>query len=405
MENLHQQSIIDDNQQLIKDSYKKLSEWIDNNPYTYDVSDIKATTLLRRIIQFSQKNIVTKKLASPFFILSDKYSNVVRKFLNVQKNEFAQAKAISARAYLNEFTLYNNPQSLKKAISNLKWLEENTSPGYEYFCWGQPFDWQSRTLMPAYTPRATVTSQAVQAFLDAYEIIKDEKYLEIAISACHFFIAKLNWNKKDDNTLCFSYTSVDKFHIHNSNMLVSSGLLRTWKYSRIENFRVFGISAMQFTLKHQNKDGSWYYWAPPDKVMSRVDNYHTGFILESLVEIKNITGSISNLDFAIEKGVHYYIEQLFQNDVIPKLTNKSLYPIDIQSCAQAIITFSLFKNDPEIIDKARGIANWTIHNMQDNSGYFYYRIYKDGKIDKTAYMRWSESWMLRALSNLIKVSK
>jgi hypothetical protein len=46
MENLHQQSIIDDNQQLIKDSYKKLSEWIDNNPYTYDVSDIKATTLL-----------------------------------------------------------------------------------------------------------------------------------------------------------------------------------------------------------------------------------------------------------------------------------------------------------------------------------------------------------------------
>jgi hypothetical protein len=36
--------------------------------------------------------------------------------------------------------------------------------------------------------------------------------------------------------------------------------------------------------------------------------------------------------------------------------------------------------------------------MFDNEGYFYYRFLKNGKIDKTPYIRWSESWMLRALS-------
>jgi len=37
--------------------------------------------------------------------------------------------------------------------------------------------------------------------------------------------------------------------------------------------------------------------------------------------------------------------------------------------------------------------------MQDENGYFYYRIYKN-YVDRTPYIRWGQAWMLRGLSYL-----
>lgn len=46
------------------------------------------------------------------------------------------------------------------------------------------------------------------------------------------------------------------------------------------------------------------------------------------------------------------------------------------------------------------IADWTINNMQDEEGFFYYRKNKF-YINKIPYMRWSQAWMMLALSNLL----
>ena len=80
----------------------------------------------------------------------------------------------------------------------------------------------------------------------------------------------------------------------------------------------------------------------------------------------------------------------------------SIYPVDIHSCSQGIITFyelSDFNN--KYLDLANKIALWTIKNMQDTNGYFYYRLYKSGYMSKIPFIRWGQAWMLRALSYLI----
>ena len=47
------------------------------------------------------------------------------------------------------------------------------------------------------------------------------------------------------------------------------------------------------------------------------------------------------------------------------------------------------------------IYSWILDQLYDHDqGYFYYRLYKN-KLDKKPYIRWSESWMLRAQSYLI----
>jgi len=383
--------------------FSRLLKWIEENPLSYDVLDIKSQKIYIKIIKHSQKSRFNKIITAPFIILSEKHTNFFRKIFRVKKQIFPQANALIARSYLANYSISKEKKYLDKAIDLLNWLEKNPSKGYKNYCWGQPYNWYSRKLIPAFTPRATVTTQVANAFLDAYEITKESKYLEIAVDSCKFFINNLQWKEDVNNNICFSYTSLDNYNIHNANMLIAATLIRTWSHSKIEQFKNMGLKSMNFTISHQNENGSWFYWAPPDKIVGRIDNYHTGFILESFEVIRNYLGKNFYEDNVLNKGLEYYLKNLFDEKNIPKMTDMSMYPIDIQSSAQAIITLcTIGKRKPELNDIAIKIANWTVQNLYDDKGFFYYRLYKNGKIDKTPYMRWSESWMLRALSFLIK---
>jgi len=104
----------------------------------------------------------------------------------------------------------------------------------------------------------------------------------------------------------------------------------------------------------------------------------------------------------LNRGLEYFAHNLFLEDGLPKLRDNSIYPVDIHSCAQGIITFcELADFEPKYLKLAEKVAKWTINNMQDREGFFYYRIYKKGKVDKTPYIRWGQAWMLYALSNYI----
>ena len=158
-----------------------------------------------------------------------------------------------------------------------------------------------------------------------------------------------------------------------------------------------GIKAINFTMSHQNKDGSWYYWATPDKLIYNIDNYHTGFVLECLNICRRSLKEEYEYEEELRKGLKFYANNLFLNDGTPKIRHNSIYPIDIHSCSQGIITFyELADLEPKYLNMTKKIADWSIKNMQDKKGYFYYRIYKN-RVDKTPYIRWGKAWMLRAL--------
>ena len=76
-----------------------------------------------------------------------------------------------------------------------------------------------------------------------------------------------------------------------------------------------------------------------------------------------------------------------------------MYPIDIHSPAQFIVTLTKTEKLKENLLLADKVLNWTIKNMQDKEGYFYYQSRKYYK-NKISYMRWSNAWMYAGLSNL-----
>lgn len=379
----------------IEQSIDLLDKWIEKNGWAgYDPYDIRGTKLFLLLQRNKYINFGSNLLLNRFPMFS-------RKVFRVKGEINAKAMALFARGYLNLYKKTGHEKYLNKALFCLNWLMENPSSGYSGFCWGYPFDWQSRVFIPKGTPSGVVTSTAAHAFLDAYEILKDKKYLNISKSCCEFILNDLNVDKVDEDKICFSYTPIDNFHVHNANLFSASTLLRTYAHTKNEEYKGTGIKAINFTVSHQNEDGSWYYWAPPDKMLYHIDNYHTGFVLECLNIARRALGDEFEYEEELKRGLAFYAKKLFLDDGTPKFTNKSIYPIDIHSCAQGIITFcELSDFEPTSQKMAEKVARWTIENMQDSDGYFYYRIYKN-RGDRMAYMRWGEAWMLRGLSYLM----
>ena len=69
------------------------------------------------------------------------------------------------------------------------------------------------------------------------------------------------------------------------------------------------------------------------------------------------------------------MKTFFEKDGAPRYYDNKTYPIDIQCASQAITTLAYFSDlYPEALELAGKVAEWTIDNMQDGSGYFYYRV-------------------------------
>ena len=112
----------------------------------------------------------------------------------------------------------------------------------------------------------------------------------------------------------------------------------------------------------------------------------------------------SETNNVIRKGVAFWLENFFLGDGAPKYYDKEAYPIDIHSAAVAIAAMCELKTiDKRMLPMAMKTAKWTIENMLESQGYFYYRIRKN-RVVKTPFMRWGQAWMAYALARLI-VSK
>jgi polysaccharide biosynthesis protein VpsJ len=99
----------------------------------------------------------------------------------------------------------------------------------------------------------------------------------------------------------------------------------------------------------------------------------------------------------------YWKRTFFLPDGAPKYYNNKILPFDIQCCSQAIDTLVFFSDrDPEAVALAIKVAQWTIKNMQDPSGYFYYRRYSPSLVNKTPTLHWGQATMLCALGGLYK---
>jgi len=294
-------------------------------------------------------------------------------------------------------TTFGSTDELEKKITHLAdLLIELQSEGYSGACWGYNFDWQARggLFFPAGTPNVVATTFATYGLLDAYSILGNKNIKNTTVTAAEFVINDLSRTHKEEGFL-FSYAPrFGNNTVYNASLLASKLLARIYSITSEEDYVQASRQSVVACCNAQNEDGSWRYGEL--SIQNWIDSFHTGFNLEALYDYQKYTGDDS---FAahFDKGFQYYVDTFFLGDGTPKYYHDEVYPIDIHSPAQLLMTLykcERFDNNEEL---ARQVSSWTIENMQDESGYFYYQIKKLFK-NKIPYMRWSQAWIFCALS-------
>ncbi|MGC2528177.1 MAG: hypothetical protein WA639_10545 [Candidatus Acidiferrum sp.] len=380
----------------IAESIGRLSDWLEKHDYRgYDTFDGLNAKYLRPL------TFETKFLRTVLQQGVRRFPVNIRPLLGIPKNRSTKGMGYLARGFMRLEQATGDKSWGDKAEAALQWLIENESKGYSGACWGNHFDYQSRGFyLPKGVPTIVWTSLIGHAFLDAYDHFRKDNYLQVAVSACEHISRDLGVSAEGDS-LCISYIPTGRNEIHNANTLGASLLARTYSYTRNEAYRSLAQKAIQYTANHQRADASWYYGEGAN--VHWVDNFHTAYVLDSFKYYITATGD-DRFQGKLYAGYTYWKSVFFLPDGSPRYYDYKTLPIDIQCSSQAIDTLVFFHDqDPEGLPLALKVAKWTIENMQDRTGYFYYRRYSPWLVNKTPTLHWGQATMLCALAGLYKL--
>lgn len=372
----------------IKESIKQLQCYIENENYSgYDPYDALKSPLFNipilssnKLLRFGIQQIVKRSLIN------------LRPILKISKghNPVTLGLCVQAYGYLSQLYIERKEEYMLKAENLINELENLIASGYSGACWGYDFPWEARyTKISGYQPTVVATGIITNALFEYYKISNNQKAIELCMSSANFILKDLNRTFKN-SLFCFSYSPFDKLTVFNASMKGVRLLSQVYSVTKDDNLKQIARKAVNFVVNYQNSNGSWYYGVK--NISKSIDNYHTGYVLDCLDEYIKNTGDDS-LKESLEKGYRYYVSNYFENNGSPKFYNNRLYPVDCTSGSQSILTLTRFRNYMQ----AKRTAIHLINNMQNPTGYFYFRKYKYFT-NKSSFMRWSNAWMFCALT-------
>jgi hypothetical protein len=173
-----------------------------------------------------------------------------------------------------------------------------------------------------------------------------------------------------------------------------------------EKYRRQAEGNMYFVLESQNADGSWYY--AMDGKRSFVDHFHTCFVMKALVKIERLTGN-RDCTAAIERGVKYYVECLFDEAGLPKPFSRAprltIYRRELYDYAECINLATLLQGRfPELDKRLETVLEDITTRWQRSDGSFRSRHLLLGW-DNVPMHRWAQAQLFRSLCLLLRQAK
>jgi rhamnogalacturonyl hydrolase YesR len=324
----------------------------------------------------------------------------IRPILGVKKSRNPKGIALFARAYLFIYEKSGDQLHLQKAEKLLQWLIDNPSPGCKNLCWGYNFIWQStRFLQDIYEPNVIVSVFVGEALIHGYRVTDDQKYLTTARSVADFLIKDLPvaHETEDERAITYVLRKVQGLVV-NSQVLTGAFLAKLWKHTGEEKLLDYAIRHINFTVNRRTDYYCWYYAFPRNKSPKTHDNYHTGEIIDGMMEFFEETGDDRYLE-VYWKALDFYQKNLFETDGAPRWMSNKKYPFDIHGSAQGIITFKkASRHKADFSSQTELITYWVVKNLyREKTRDFAYRQSRWIKWNYSL-MRWCNAWMARALA-------
>lgn len=398
----------------------KFCGWLNSSGgVSYDPYDVLGTRYgrwARRV--YYRKNPLGIVLTAPLVLMEILAPHFRRLF--VSKRRYPTADAQLALAFLNLYearweTAADLPANANGHRSRIVWLNKarhlasdllkQSSQGYSGFCWGYPFDWQHvNGFMPKGTPHITATPYCYEVFARLFDITGEPEYLDVARSITAFVCRDLIDTPTGDGAAASSYTPYDRGKVVNASAYRAFVLFDAARRFDNKTCATKAERNLRFVLDSQRSDGSWLYAVdnPPEAF---VDNFHTCFVLKNLYKLNQHLES-SEVSHAVQRGYKFYRNNLIDSNGVPKTyavaPRMEIVRVEMYNFAEAITLGALFRNDiPEAFRIADELAARLVRQHQLPKGHFVTRIYRGGFRHSVPYLRWPQSQLFLALTNLL----
>jgi hypothetical protein len=325
----------------------------------------------------------------------------LRRVVGVKQARNPKGISLFARALLARHRMGGGEADAAEARQLLDWLVAHPSPSDFGTAWGYPYPWQDVGFFaPRHFPNRVVTSFVVEALLDGYETLGESRYEAAAVEAVRFLLDAPRTLSEDERRRCVSYVpdeAVD-WIVMDVSALAGAAAARLGALRGDDRLLEEAGRLVRYVVSKQTAEGAWFYAEPPSASHIRHDNYHTGFIVDSILLYGDAARS-SEFEEAYERGVEFYRARLFEPDGAPRYMSDQRWPVDVHGCAQGVLTFSLRQaRRGEGGEQAAKVLDWTVQNLWDpRSGWFYYQK-RRGFRTRIRELRWCQAWMAWAIA-------
>src|SRR5271155_3922732 len=164
----------------VKNSVLRYIAWLDGyGEVSYDFQSYYSSDLARAAKALYYKSPILGTIAvSPMVFSEALVPSAKRLFWKPQRFPIADAHYAMGFAFLSR--ALGQKKYYERAVHFLEVLKETRSPGYKHYCWGYPFNWETRrgTMWQA-TPLITTVPYVYEAFREVYQIDGDPRWREI----------------------------------------------------------------------------------------------------------------------------------------------------------------------------------------------------------------------------------
>src|SRR6266513_2027758 len=301
-------------------------------------------------------------------------------------------------AFLYEAT--GDSSQLENAIHFLTELKKSRCHGFKEYCWGYPFNWVTRNgTIKEQTPLITTTPYCYEAFLQVFKLSPREEWRLILESIARHVAADIKDFRTSEKSSSSSYTPFDRGGVINAAAYRAFLLTSAATVFCNEEYWRIAERNLNFVLENQNPDGSWFYAV--DGVRDFIDHYHTCFVMKALAKIYGLTGHEPCKE-ALSKGVKYYLENLFDEDGLPKPFSKAprltVYKRELYDFSECINLCLLLRDRfPTLERTLEKVVTHALESWVKPDGSFRSRKLHVGW-DNVPMHRWGQSQMFRSLA-------
>lgn len=380
---------------------KRFSAWLERYGETsYDHQSFFASRLGRSAKALYYRKPKFGTLAVGPIVFCEAFLPSARRlFWKPQRFPIADAHYAMGFSLLAE--LYQDENYHRRAVHFLEVLESTRCQGYDDYCWGYPFDWETRTgTMKAATPLITTIPYVYEAFSQVYAIDKDPRWLRVMRSIARHALTSYRDVQTGPHAATCGYTPAPNDPGGVINASAYRAFLLTKAAFELSDLRYQTAASrnLNFVLASQRSDGSWYY--STDGERDFVDHFHTCFVLKALAKIEQLTGCPRCRD-AIERGIGYYLENLFDANSLPKPFSKkprlTVYRRELYDCAECInLVVLLYGRFPALDRILSTVVSELLVRWQKADGSFRARQLLVGW-DNVPMHRWAQAQIFRSL--------